>query len=120
MDKPVTAPVEFRAHLAHAAGLHLRWCRANGYRFPSEMLALANGGQLPPPREEHRERGHHGRVLLVNFEAASEMLATSPRSISRLVASGEVKTIGKGSGKRIPVIQLEDYIPRQLERSEAS
>jgi hypothetical protein len=97
-----------RLHLAHALRMHLRWRRANGYRFPPELLAIANGGHLPPQREEHRRPRHHRRVL-VTYDDAAYMLATSRRSVARLVAAGELQVVGKGSGRRIVVKSLEDY-----------
>ena len=105
---------EARVHLAHALRLHLRWCRSNGYAFPPELLAVASGGHLRPQRDEHRRRGQHRRVL-VTYDDAAYMLATSRRTIARLAAAGELQVVGKGSGRRIVVASLEDYVARQLE-----
>jgi excisionase family DNA binding protein len=54
-------------------------------------------------------------MLAVDYETAGEMMTMSKRSIARLVAEGRLRTIGKGSGRRIPVVELERFIAEELD-----
>lgn len=108
-------------HLAHALDLERRWCRANGYRLPDELPALAatlvNGRHLSADEEHEHEERNDGVVpaLLYSYADAGRLLGgVSTSTVGRLVRQGKLRSIGSGSGSRIPHSELERYLNQEL------
>lgn len=90
---------------------HAGACRRNGIRPPGWLaytLLLASGGlerptvALPSTMDD---------ALLITYETAASLLATSTRTVRRLIAAGELPTVDVG-GPRIRRGDLVAYVDR--------
>jgi hypothetical protein len=52
---------------------------------------------------------------LLDYDDVGKLIKKSCRTVSRLVALGELRTVGRGSGQRIPLSEVQAYIARRLE-----
>jgi excisionase family DNA binding protein len=89
------------------ADIILAW-RANGQIPPFKIQALhgflANGRQNFDPLERVSD------PLLMTYREVARELGVSLRTISRLVASGRLRVVGRGVGTRVHRDDLTDYV----------
>lgn len=101
-------------HLVRAIDAYRAWCRVNGYRLPDaldRLALLARSGQSRPEIAESDDLGQDaGMPLMFDYDDAARLLSVSPRTIRRLVASGELPAVTVTPGtRRILRADLEAY-----------
>lgn len=102
------------AHLRRALEAHGRWCREQALPMPDALLkltALASGGQERPKSAAVVELPQTA-PMLVDYVTAAERLSVSARTLRRLVAKGEVRSVQIGSARRIHVDDLDIFTTR--------
>jgi len=107
------------AHVAAALSSHFHWARDNGYRPPPELLDLADrclkgarGGQAGTAVDAIADRADAAPVtaLLLSYRQAAAVLGVSVRTITRLVAAGELPSVHVGGIVRIRREDVESYV----------
>ena len=100
--------------LARALDDHRRWCRANGHTMPADLVQLvgllASNGQsrtTSPAVDDLTDTGP--MTLAYTFSEAGALLGVSERTVRRLVAAGELRSISVASSPRIHREDLEHY-----------
>lgn len=112
------------AHVAVALHRHVQDLRRQGMRPPPALLelldrarAVAAGPPSAPAERPDLAGALAGQLrpapLLVDRDEAARLLSVSPRQISRLVAAGELRTVGLGGAVRYAVAELEDLARRR-------
>ena len=101
-------------HLVRAIDAHRVWCRANGIRLPDSLDRLAllarNGQGRTEPVEPDELAQDGGMPLMFDYDDAARLLSVSPRTVRRLVASGELPAVTLTPGtRRILRSDLEAY-----------
>jgi excisionase family DNA binding protein len=77
----------------------------------------------PSPRTEEPQRPElplRAEPLQVTINEAARLLAYDARTIRRLIIRGELRAVGQGRLRRIPMQSLHDYQQRHLTASPAS
>jgi excisionase family DNA binding protein len=72
---------------------------------------------LPQPNEQpfaFSDREQRLEPLQVTITEAARLLAYDTRTIRRLIARGELKAVGEGRMRRVPVQALRDYQQRHI------
>lgn len=107
-------------HLAVAIDGHRRWAARVGMLLPPELAELqaamtaaaARGRQDATPLEDLAELRDRPAVppLLLSYEDAAAALCLSVRSVQRLVAAGELRSVQLGGSVRIAVAELTRFV----------
>lgn len=102
-------------HLRHALASHASWCRTNAVEFPPELqdllVILATTGQRRPPLGDERRSADDPSVLLcLTYAEAGRRMGTSDRTVRRLVASGQLRSVRIGGCARIKTDDLAAYV----------
>ena len=108
------------AHLARALDAHRLWCRANGHSMPADLVQLvallsmmASNGQSRTTSSAVDDLADTAPVVIAyTFAEAGTLLGVSERTVRRLVAAGELRSISVASAPRIHREDLEYYAQR--------
>ena len=102
-------------HLVRALSEHSRWLHRQGIAGPPELLALIEGlaalsghartevGAPPAPADDQP-------VRLIGEAEVARCLGLSPRTVRRLLASGDLPSVTVGRARRVHVDDLDRYI----------
>lgn len=99
------------AHLRRALEAHGRWCREQGIPMPDalrELTGLASVGQERPKHAAVVEFADAAPMLL-DYGAAAARLGVSTRTVRRLVAAGDLRSVRIGASRRVHVDDLDTY-----------
>lgn len=106
------------AHLRRALDLYARRLRSDGLQLPEALLAMVQAlddasGRQPAPKPFapvlEEDDGAMATALLT-YEEAAQRLRCSERTVDRLVAGGDLKTVAIGKLRRIHVADLAEYV----------
>ena len=114
----VEVPDELVPYVLKGWELLRPWLRSNGRTIPPEVASpslLVNGRHSAADSGDEHEGQDTASVLAVTYAEAGRMLHKSSETIGRMVRDGRLRAIGSGNGKRIPVVELEAFITRELE-----
>lgn len=106
-------------HLATAVRAHRQWAARVSLPAPPELAELeriftetANGRQQPSVLDELAALRDRPPVAarLLDYRSVADGLSVSVRTVERLVAAGQLRTVRVGGASRVPVADLDAYI----------
>jgi excisionase family DNA binding protein len=114
-----------RAHVARALDAHVRWCAVNAIPVPRDVRALRVALSASDGRERTKVDGggidgdDGGCAFLLSPEQVAHRLGVSPRSVRRLLGSGELPSVKIGGARRVAADDIVNYIEARKEVREA-
>lgn len=106
-----------RLHLVAALSRHCQVLRRDGIRPPDELTDLlaalaATSGHERPAFAPDGDVSDAADVVLLGYDEAGRRLGVSPRTVRRLVSSGDLPSVLVGRSRRVRVSDIADYIER--------
>ncbi len=98
-------------YVARELGDLRRRYRQDGLHWPPELeslrLLVASSGQARPILDVDADPSE---ALAVTYDAAAKRLSVSPRTVRRLVASGELPRVDIGGRPRITTADIDAFV----------
>lgn len=131
----MTAPVLLHlsptvaGHLATAIRVHREWAARVGLRLPPELADMQESlTSAARQRQQTTELEDLFRLrdrpvvppMLLTHEQTAAALGVSVRSVQRLVASGELRSVAIGGSARIRVADLTRYVDQLAPEAESA